>query len=174
MWPVASGVRRGTAGVPWLRLSPLLGPRRADHHRAALHDGRAGRGHGQAAVCGGGRKREHPMVQVRLFLALRPSHLDSYSPNGGWGWGGPPLCRTLLPPAPLPLSTPASWPGVRGRGYSTLLPLWGSPPRTTLFSAGQATHQSFSSLALLRFWADSFGCRGASGGVQPHPASGYL
>ena len=74
----------------------------------------------------------------------------------------------------LPLSTPASWPGARGRGYSALLPLWGSPPRTALFSAGRATHQSFSGLALLTFWADSFGCRGASGGVQPRPASGYL
>lgn len=26
MWPVASGVRRGTAGAPWLRLSPSSGP----------------------------------------------------------------------------------------------------------------------------------------------------
>lgn len=26
MWPVASGVRRGTTGLPWLTVPPSLGP----------------------------------------------------------------------------------------------------------------------------------------------------
>lgn len=74
------------------------------------------------------------------------------------------MCRTLLPPAPLPLtSAPASWPGARGRGYSALLPLWGSPARTALFSAGRATHHSFSGSALSTSWADGFSCRCVGG-----------
>lgn len=107
---------------------PLLGPRGADHHRAALHNGSAGRGHGQAAVCGGGRKREHPMVQVRLFLALRPSPLNSYSPNRGQGRGSTFVQNVAATSTSPPFySRLLAW--CQGKGLQRPPPFMGKPPQ---------------------------------------------
>lgn len=77
-------------------------------------------------MCGGRRKREHPMVQVRLCSWPSGPHPELHSPN--WGLGGSTFVQNIAAtctPPPHVCSRLLAW--CQGKGLQRLPPLMGKP-----------------------------------------------
>lgn len=161
VWPVASG--SGGAPQAWpVTVPPSLGPRGTDHHEGcSLYDDVREGDTASCCVWCQEKAFEHPMVQVRLCCWPSGPHTWSSTAQPS-GLGGPPLCRTLLPPAPSPHACSRLLAWCQGKGLQPP-PFMGKPcqDRSLLLvglhtTASQARHSRTS-------WADGFSCQGALG-----------